>query len=95
MSQHITLYEGSFGINVAAAQANFIGAAWIFRSVANVQFGYVYSGGIVSVTGLAAWGSTPPASKPTVTGAKGSNAALASLMTALVAYGLVTDSTTA
>lgn len=44
--------------------------------------------------GLGAWGSGAPASKPTVTGAKGGNAALASLMTALVAYGLVTDSTT-
>jgi len=31
--------------------------------------------------------------KPTVTGAKGSNAALTSLMTALVALGLVTDTT--
>jgi hypothetical protein len=37
-------------------------------------------------------GTTPPA-KPTVTGSKGANAALASLITALVAYGLVTDST--
>ena len=33
--------------------------------------------------------------KATVTGAKGSNAALASLMTALAGYGLVTDSTSA
>jgi hypothetical protein len=40
------------------------------------------------------FGATP-ATKATVTGAKGSNAALASLLTALVAYGIVTDSTTA
>jgi hypothetical protein len=33
--------------------------------------------------------------KPTVTGAKGSNVALGSLMTALVALGLVIDNTTA
>ena len=39
--------------------------------------------------------NTAPIAKPTVSGAKGSNAALASLMTALAAYGLVTDSTTA
>jgi hypothetical protein len=39
--------------------------------------------------------SAAPVVKPTVSGAKGSNAALASLMTALAAYGLVTDSTTA
>jgi hypothetical protein len=43
---------------------------------------------------MAYFGGTP-AVKQTVTGAKGSNAALASLMTALAAYGLVTDSTTA
>lgn len=35
------------------------------------------------------------AAKQTVTGAKGSNAALGSLLTALAAYGLITDSTTA
>ena len=34
------------------------------------------------------------AAKQTVTGSKGGNAALASLMTALAAYGLVTDTTT-
>ena len=38
-------------------------------------------------------GSTPPA-KPTVSGAKGGNAALASLLTALASYGLITDSST-
>ena len=34
-----------------------------------------------------------PTTKPTVTGSKGGNAALTSLMTALVALGLVTDTT--
>jgi hypothetical protein len=34
-----------------------------------------------------------PAAKPTVTGSKGSNAALTSLLAGLVALGLVTDST--
>lgn len=38
-------------------------------------------------------GATPQ-SKPTITGSKGANAALGSLVTALAAYGLVTDSTT-
>ncbi len=38
---------------------------------------------------------TAPIVKPTVTGAKGSNAALASLLSALAAYGLITDSTSA
>jgi hypothetical protein len=40
------------------------------------------------------YGATPVA-KPTVSGAKGSNAALGSLMTALSTLGLVTDSTSA
>jgi len=39
------------------------------------------------------YGKNPPVVKPTVTGSKGSNAALTSLMAALVALGLVTDST--
>lgn len=37
---------------------------------------------------------TAAITKPTVTGAKGGNAALTSLITALVNYGLITDSTT-
>lgn len=37
----------------------------------------------------------PLLTKPTVTGAKGANAALTSLLAALVAMGLITDSTTA
>jgi hypothetical protein len=36
-----------------------------------------------------------PAAKPTVTGSRGGNAALASLLTALATLGLITDSTTA
>ena len=38
--------------------------------------------------------ATAPIAKPTVSGAKAGNAALASLLTALAAYGLVTDSST-
>jgi hypothetical protein len=44
--------------------------------------------------GLGVWRTPPPSSKPTVTGSKGGNAALASLLTALASYGLITDSTT-
>lgn len=46
-------------------------------------------------TGLGAFGTAPVTVKPTVTGAKGGNAALASLLTALAAFGLITDNTTA
>lgn len=44
--------------------------------------------------GNAGFQGTSPIGKPTVTGAKGGNAALGSLMTALSSYGLVADSTT-
>ena len=43
---------------------------------------------------LGFFGSTP-AAKPTVTGSRGGNAALASLLTALADLGLVSDSTSA
>jgi hypothetical protein len=39
--------------------------------------------------------NTAPVAKPTVSGAKASNAALGSLLAALAALGLITDSTTA
>jgi hypothetical protein len=51
--------------------------------------GTVRLAGSIGVNGAAA-----PA-KPTVAGAKGGNAALASLIAALVSYGFITDSTTA
>lgn len=47
----------------------------------------------VDATGLGFFG-TAPIVKPTVTGAKGGNAALTSLLTQLAALGLITDSTT-
>jgi hypothetical protein len=45
-------------------------------------------------TGLGFYG-TAPIAKPTITGSRGGNAALASLLTQLAALGLVTDETTA
>lgn len=48
----------------------------------------------VNTTGIGFYAATPVA-KPTVSGAKGSNAALGSLLTALSSLGLITDSTSA
>lgn len=45
--------------------------------------------------GIGVHGTTPPTTKPAVTGSRGGNAALASLLTALASYGLITDSSTA
>jgi hypothetical protein len=57
-----------------------------------------YSGtttlGTTSHTGNIGFNGTSPISKPTVTGAKGGNAALTSLLTALASYGLIVDSST-
>jgi hypothetical protein len=44
--------------------------------------------------GPVAFNGAAPAAKPTVTGSRGGNAALASLLTALAAYGLITDGST-
>lgn len=51
--------------------------------------------GDCKVVGKSGFNNTAPISKPTVTGSRGGNAALASLLTALANYGLITDSTTA
>ena len=48
--------------------------------------------GRTTASKVAFFGGTPVV-KPTVTGSKGANAALTSLMTALVALGLVIDTT--
>lgn len=45
--------------------------------------------------GNVGFNNTPPAAKPTVTGSRGGNAALASLLAALAAMGLITDGTSA
>lgn len=50
-----------------------------------------FSGGTIS--GSVGFYGHAPATKQTVTGSKGANAALTSLMAALVALGFVTDST--
>lgn len=55
----------------------------------------IVGGSLLTTSQIGVWGSAGPGAKPTVSGAKGGNAALGSLMTAIVSYGLVTDSTTA
>ena len=55
--------------------------------------GLVELGDALEVHGNIGFFATTPTTKKTVSGSKGGNAALASLLTALAAYGLVTDST--
>lgn len=49
--------------------------------------------GTLATSGNVGFNGTAPIAKPTVTGSRGGNAALASLLTALANYGLITDGT--
>jgi collagen type VII alpha len=81
------------GINVPSDTSNYINIGGLITGQMNT--GPIAVSKAVNFTGsIGVNGTTAPA-KPTVSGAKGSNAALASLIAALVSYGLITDSTTA
>lgn len=53
------------------------------------------TGSAIVTKGLGMFNTTPPTSKPAVTGSRGGNAALASLLTTLATFGIITDSSTA
>lgn len=63
----------------------------LYRSAADV----LKTDDALSIGGNVGFYNTTPAAKPTVSGSRGGNAALASLLTALAGLGLITDSTTA
>ena len=84
---HIWLTPKASG-GVYIKGSGILGAAAIQDPGANINAIKISSAGL-------AFNGTNAIAKPTVTGAKGGNAALGSLMTALANYGLVTDSTTA
>lgn len=66
------------------------GLLFLVRNNGTAGFSVNYAGG----PGF--YGSTViPESKPTVTGSRGGNAALADLLTKLAGFGLITDGTTA
>ena len=100
LSKHITLI-GGFGLSASSGQLNLVVPAgqgivhYIGGAVVGEQFpnGF-WSVGLQSQGGLGVFGAAILASKPTLTGAKGGNTALASVIAALVAYGMATDSTT-
>lgn len=88
---------------------NLVGNCWMEYSAGVGGLNYVVaSTSVVQMTNLqvthlvnarfngqVGFNNTAPIAKPAVTGSRGGNAALASLLTALAAYGLITDSTTA
>ena len=63
----------------------------LYRSVA----GALTTDGALAVGGGVGFNGAPPAAKPAVTGSRGGNEALGSLLSALAAIGLITDNTTA
>jgi hypothetical protein len=77
--------SGNILINAAAADAGY----------RLDVFGTTRLNGATTIGNTVGFNNTAPIAKPTITGAKGSNAALASLLTALANYGLITDSTSA
>lgn len=93
------------GANNTIVGANYPASAAISNAVVltdgagNVRFqdlaGATTLPGSVQINGNVGFGGTAPIAKPSVTGSRGGNAALASLMTALANLGLITNNTTA
>jgi len=93
------------GINVSGVRARLIygtdGTGYKFAIAKNVA-GTITDllkvedhGDVTVVRGLGVFGAAPPSARPTVAGSRAGNAALASLLTALAATGLITDGTSA
>lgn len=78
---------GTSFLNVEAAQALNI------RTSNTDRIALGATGGVTIITTVG-FNNTAPIAKPTITGSRAANAALASLLTSLASYGLVTDSTT-
>lgn len=67
---------------------------WSFMSLIGKNTpGPLSVNGTLAVTGNSGFNGASPLAKPTVSGSRGGNAALASLITALANYGLITDGT--
>lgn len=67
--------------------------ALIFATSATERIN-ISAAGAVTIRSTIGFNNTTPIAKPTVTGSRAGNAALASLLTALANYGLITDSST-
>lgn len=81
------------GLVLRAASGS--GADFLLQTGAGVNIALVLPGTTSWVfLGNVGFNATAAIAKPTVTGSRGANAALASLLTALAAYGLVVDSST-
>ena len=86
-----SLLFGNGGI--AVDPGNLVDAA-VFKIGLNIFQATHVLGALTADAGIGVFGHAAPGVVPTVTGAKGGNAALASLLTALASYGLIVDSST-
>jgi hypothetical protein len=90
VTKHLALYSSTNGFSLSAGRINYVAAGGIghFFSVAGAdRLG-------VTSTGMG-FNGTAPVAKPSITGSRGGNAALADLLTKLAATGLIADTTTA
>lgn len=95
-TEYSTLETGADAFRMASGQTFALDAA---RATTFSSDGAIITatGKLQASAGLSAFGVTPPSSRPAITGSRGSATAavLASLLTALAATGIITDSTTA
>lgn len=80
--------SGSFFISNDDASGDII-----FRPGGDVESARFFANGTTKFIGSVGFNGTTPVAKPTITGSRGGNVALATLLTALAATGLLTDST--
>lgn len=84
--------SGTAGVEVQLGSISNHGLAFFTNNGAPAL--QISSVGDTKINGKSGFNGTAPIAKPTVTGSKGANAALASLLTALASYGLLVDSST-
>lgn len=93
---HIRLEAGFGEANVMGNASDSFGAPVVVSDNRNTKTGTIMGRGTLQMSGgIGVYGAQPPASRPVVTGSRGGNAAVASLVTQLAALGLVTDFTSA
>lgn len=92
-----TSAEGYINYASGTASTAIYGHRWNVNGVEKMRLdgtGMLRLTGALAVTGAFGINGAVPPARPAITGSRGTNAALASLLTALATYGLLTDSTT-
>lgn len=93
LSHGLNLFGGGFGMGVTSGRLNVVSGGNVVL-VGGGGDSLTASSSGVTINTIVGFNNATPIAKPTISGSKASNAALASLLTALASYGLITDSTT-